>query len=275
MSLKRSWIISVFACCIVGLHGYAGEAGSPALAQERERLLSLPDYYKEAERAFASCGGTQLDLNVAAAHLQGSSLRFLREAVDWRIRAYPEQRREILNDYSEVRKELRRLEAIPRDGSARRVAAACRVSSHAFREARRFLDFPNDYRKKMFSYSGVVDGKPFTLKNGRSSAVFTRYGQAVQLEIFLTAEYCFPYRGMEFAVLQLDVPESFNNDFLQLYLCGWKDGKMKICTQLDTFLLEKVLVTGDRLLLTGTKTHQEGPYRKEIDLTSFFRDSSR
>lgn len=246
-----------------------------SFASEREELLKdLSSRYDKAVSVFQTCEGTQLEMDNAATDVWIVAEPLLIDAAEWKIRNSKTvaERKAVLNTVYHIGHEVEAIFSAPREvtGSLELMQRPLLAADLIMRQIRIFL-LPEAEAKRwdrISMASGIIDGQQIQLKNGRYFFYDAPYDQKedVQLLAKLDPSFCFNYGGRDYAILTIDLPKSYNTDYLKLFLCQFCLGRIVEIIKLDVFCLEKIKLENGILFLEGKKPCQGGKYKKYIHL---------
>lgn len=209
-------------------------AGTICSAHADELKKMLEEFKKEDKKVSESWdkAETQLEITAAAGEKYTVAEKQFCRVLDYKLRQTKSAagRVELLETFLALGKETQKIldESYEKTGSIENTLRFSRISLLMDRQCSIWLADKETAARwnRVANASGMIGGKKITLKNGRAEFETVLYGSKVTLEIILFPGDVFTRNGKDFARITTDIPKPVNDDFMSVYLCEIKDGKI-------------------------------------------------
>ena len=203
-----------------------------AFAGEREDLLKTFKAEDAKVQQVMDKAMTTIEITGASGFGWNVAEKQLLRVLDWKLRQTSNagERLAMLQTFYDLAKEIQKImdESWENTGTIESFLRSSRCALLMNRQAAIWLaDKEEAARWKRIAFAkGKVGNNEITLKDGRDEFETVLYDEKTTLEIILFPGNTFTKNGRDFARITTDVAKSANDDFMSVYLCEIKDGKI-------------------------------------------------
>ena len=203
-----------------------------AFAGEREDLLKTFKAEDAKVQQVMDKAMTTVEISAASGFGWNVAEKQLLRVLDWKLRQTSNagERLAMLQTFHDLAKEIQKImdESWENTGTIESFLRSSRCALLMNRQAAIWLAGKEDAArwKRIAFAKGKIGKYEITLNDGRAEFETVLYNRETTLEIILFPGNTFTRNGRDFARITTDMPKSVNDDFMSLYLCEIKDGKI-------------------------------------------------
>ena len=203
-----------------------------AFAGEKEDLLKTFKVEDAKVQQGMDKAMTTIEITAASGFGWNVAEKQLLRVLDWKLRQTSNagERLAMLQTFHDLAKEIQKImdESWENTGTIESFLRSSRCALLMNRQAAIWLAGKEDAArwKRIAFAKGKIGKYEITLNDGRAEFETVLYNRETTLEIILFPGNTFTRNGRDFARITTDMPKSVNDDFMSLYLCEIKDGKI-------------------------------------------------
>ena len=207
-------------------------AAFAAFAGEREELLKTFKVEDAKVQQVMDKAMTTIEISAASGFGWNVAEKQLLRVLDWKLRQTSNagERLAMLQTFHDLAKEIQKImdESWENTGTIESFLRSSRCALLMNRQAAIWLaDKEEAARWKRIAFAkGKIGKDEITLNDGRAEFETVLYDEKTTLEIILLPGNTFTKNGRDFVRITTDLAKSANDDFMSVYLCEIKDGKI-------------------------------------------------
>ena len=203
-----------------------------AFAGEKEDLLKTFKVEDAKVQQGMDKAMTTIEITAASGFGWNVAEKQLLRVLDWKLRQTSNagERLAMLQTFHDLAKEIQKImdESWENTGTIESTLRSSRAAMLIKRQIAIWLAGKEDAArwKRIAFAKGKIGKDEITLNDGRAEFETVLYNRETTLEIILFPGDTFTRNGRDFARITTDMPKSVNDDFMSVYLCEIKDGKI-------------------------------------------------
>lgn len=201
-------------------------------ADERTEMIRTFEAERAACRKKNENAMTTVDLTAGAGQFMTLAEKQILIALDHKLRITLDraERLRILGDFARVNRDVKGILDASREGtgSLESFLRYNRIAYYLIRQINIWLadEIAEKRWKRICNAKGKVDGYDLEFQDGRCCFVAEMYDDTYILDAELYIDKTYSFEGRDFACFYTDLPDSMNDDFVTLYICEFKDGRI-------------------------------------------------